>query len=117
LTIYHQFRDARLAKTATGRRLTELYYKHAAEASKILAAQDGLRLEARHLLFSIAPDMFLGMFRNKELRITQAQQNQIVEFLEQLKKMASPELKADIDSLLVRVSDGSLQRELGYRVR
>jgi hypothetical protein len=117
LNIFHKFRDARLAKTVAGRKLTVLYYKHAPEVSEILDRQVKLRIEAGRLLFSLAPEMFLGMFRNQEFRITQAQQNRIIEFMKHLKLTASSELKADIDAVLVLISDGSLQKELGYKIR
>ena len=117
LTIFHKFRDAQLAKTDAGRSLTALYYKHEVEVSQILTEQNGLRAEARQLLFKLAPELFLGIYRKKDLTITQAQQNFIVGFMNQLKRTASPELQADIADVLARLSDGSLLRELGYTIR
>ena len=38
-------------------------------------------------------------------------------FIYQLKKTASPELKADLETVLLQLTDGSLQREFGYMVR
>ena len=116
MTIYYKFRDARLAQTKAGKNLTTLYYKHGAEVSQILAAQDGLHIEARRLLSSLAPDAFLASFRNKELRITRAEYDRAVAFMNHLKMTASPELKADLEELLDRLSDGSLQKEIGYVV-
>ena len=69
------------------------------------------------MLLGCAPHVFLGMFRNKELTISPAQQERMVDFINELKEAGSPELQADLTGLLARLADGSLQQEVGYRVR
>ena len=69
------------------------------------------------MLLGCAPHVFLGMFRNKELNISPANQERMVDFINELKKSASPELQADLTGLLARLADGSLQQELGCTVR
>jgi hypothetical protein len=117
LTLCYKLRDTRLARTEAGRNLTALYYRSSGEISQILSARDGLNVESRHLLLSLAPNMFLSMFRNHELTLTQAQQGRIVAFIKQLEKTASPGLQADLAGLLACLADGSLQREIGYKVK
>jgi len=117
LNIFYKFRDMRLAKTDAGRELIDMYYKNSSEISKILEAQAELKNEARQLVFTLAPDLFLGMYRHRELKITTGQTDRIVEVLTELRETASPALQADIDGLLSRLATGSLQRDLGYAAR
>jgi hypothetical protein len=117
LTFHRIFRDRRLAKTEAGRRLIVLYYKHAEEVSGILEAREELNREAQGLLLSLAPNMFFGMYGEREVRIAETEHERVVYFLEQLKDAASPALQADIDELLMQLADGSLQSELRYKVR
>jgi hypothetical protein len=117
LTLCYKLRDTRLAKTEAGRNLTALYYRNSGEISQILSARDGLNAESRRLLLSLAPNMFLSLFRNHELTITQGQTERIADFIKQLEKTASPGLQADLAGLLACLADGSLQREIGYKVK
>lgn len=117
LSIYYKFRDSILTQTEAGRHLRALYYKHGAEVSQILAARNELNIKAQALALGLAPDMFLGLYRDHGLTISRIQYGQIVDFIVQLKKTASPALQSDLAFLLAQLSDGGLQRELGYRIR
>jgi hypothetical protein len=117
LSIYYKFRDSILTQTEAGRHLRALYYKHGAEVSQILAARNELNIKAQALALGLAPDMFLGLYRSQGLSIAKLQHRQIVDFAEQLKKTASPELQSDLASLLAQLSNGDLQRELGCLIR
>ena len=70
LNIYQKFRDQRLAKNEAGKNLMALYYRHSEEISQMLSERDELRVEARGLLCGCAPNMFLGMYKNKGLRLS-----------------------------------------------
>ena len=117
LTIYRNFRDSRLAKTETGRSLINLYYSHSDEVSQMLAASDGLNNQVRSLMFRLAPSLFMSMYRGMALSLTGPQYSQIVDLVMELKTTASPGLHSGLEMLLGRLADGSLQQELGFRVR
>ena len=117
VNLYRIFRDKRLARTEAGRRLIVLYYKHFEEVSGILEAREELNREAQKLLLSLAPNMFFGMYGDREISMAETEHERIAYFLEQLKETASPALQADIEELLMQLADGSLQSELGYKIR
>jgi len=91
----YRLRDEVLAKTAAGRRYTELYYAHTAEVAALLATSSSLRTrfgDTYALWTDNVSKLVAG--QGSSALLTQAQVDGLTGFIDQLETLASPELRA-----------------------
>ncbi len=116
LEVLRETRDTRLARTALGQSLIDLYYKHAEEISDILLTDRDLQITAANVVNGIA-EKALSLNNNEKVNIDRGLVESILEVAELINKNASPNLRIAIKKVKKEIKRGNIFRKLGMTIR
>jgi hypothetical protein len=116
LEVLRETRDTRLTRTALGRSLVDLYYKHSAEISDILLADSDLQIIATNVVNEIV-EKALSLNNNETVHMDRALVKRILKVASLINKNASPNLRIAIIKVKKEIKRGNIFRKLGMTVR
>ncbi len=115
LDVLSEMRDDRIVRTAFGRSLVKLYYKHSREITSILLADEELFSFVAPVLNEIA-EKAVGLNRDEKVSIDREQIENILQAADLINEKASPELKAAITRVRQQIVSGYIFRNFGITV-
>jgi hypothetical protein len=115
LNILRETRDTRMVRTAFGRSLIKLYYKHSLEITSILFSDDELFLFVAAVVNEIA-EKAVAFNNHEKVIINNALIEDILNVADLINEKASPDLKADIQRVKKQIKSGYIFRSFGITV-
>jgi hypothetical protein len=114
LAILREMRDERMASTALGSSLIDIYYENADEISDILLANEDLKLMTANVVNEIVEKAAL-LNSDGKVSIDQGLVEGILEVADAINAEASPGLKRDIKKVKREIRKGTIFRQLGIK--
>jgi len=116
LTVLRQYRDQVLAASVSGRRYSELYYRHSQEVSEILDADPRLRNDVLNLLEVHLPDLNAAL-DGTSITLTRKEAGRIDDVLARIGSRAGPKLRRVTFELRFDLRGGKKLRQVGVEVQ
>ncbi|MCX8043463.1 MAG: Ig-like domain-containing protein [Desulfobacterota bacterium] len=114
LEALRHFRDERLTKSAEGKRLLQLYYRHAAQISEIIQKHGDVRAALQHLLVQGVP-VAANIVRTGHASVKKSVLQEARSFIGALKNRADNGLGNDLINLEKKIDDAAWLNSLGIR--
>ena len=115
LDVLRQTRDLRMARTAYGRSLIKLYYKHSLELTSILLSDEELLSFVTPVLNDIV-EKAIAYNKHEKVSIDHALIEDVLEVADLINEKASPEFKAAIQRVKKQIKSGYIFRNFGMSV-
>jgi len=115
LDVLRQMRDIRMARTALGRSLIKLYYKHSLEITSILLSDEELLSIVTPVVNEIV-EKAVAFNNHEKVSIDHALIEDISAVADLINEKASPELKTAIKRVKKQIKTGYIFRNFGITV-
>lgn len=115
LDVLRQMRDLRMARTAFGRSVIKLYYKHSLELTSILLSDEELLSIVTPVANEIV-EKAVAFNNHEKVIINNALIEDILNVADLINEKASPELKAAIQRVKKQIKSGYIFRNFGITV-
>ena len=115
LDVLRKMRDTRMARSAFGRSLVKLYYKHSLEITSILISDEELLSFVAPVVNEIA-EKAQAINSHEKVSIDKALIEDILNVADLINEKASPELKAAIQRVKKQIKSGYIFRSFGITV-
>ena len=112
INMLRNFRTTVLAKNDIGRKYTNLYYRHAAELTKLIIAHEEIRAEVIELILDIMPDINL-LLEGEEALLSPEMKKELEALIDSLESYASPRLKKSLNMIRKDIKNSELLQKLG----
>ena len=116
LGVLHDVRDQVLSRTPAGRRLTRLFYEHAAESVGLMLRNPDLRTRSLALIEQLLPTL-RAMVAGQPVMLTTSDAAAIDALLGSFETGASPRFRADLEAVRQELRQGRVLRGLGISIR
>jgi hypothetical protein len=104
VSVFRQYRDRLLAKSANGLALSYLYYSHAPELNHIVASNPQLAAEAKILVAQVLPSVENSLKYQTSITLSRAQHAAAFKLLLQIQTAASPRLQKALGAVMHRLA-------------
>ncbi len=111
----YDFRDNVLARTSTGRHLTNLYYKHDNEVNEILSQYPDVFSKAKDMLKRFLPDV-LAMSVGLDIKLQKNDVDDIIELFHTVSYYAGAELRNDIFTFINDIEEEGILEGFGIEI-
>jgi hypothetical protein len=115
LDVFGQMRNIRIGRTAFGRSLIKLYYKHSLEITSILLSDEELLSFVTPVISEIA-EKAIAFNNYEKVSIDREFIEDILAVADLINEKASPELKAAIQRVTKQIKSGYIFRSFGITV-
>jgi hypothetical protein len=115
LGVLRRMRDTKMASTALGSSLIGIYYSHAGEISRILRADEDLKMMTTGVVEKIVGKAAV-LNNNEKVKIDKELVTTILEIADEINKEAGPGLKMAIKNVKRIVKKGTIFKKLGVTV-
>jgi hypothetical protein len=112
INLLRNFRNTVLAKNDIGRKYTNLYYKHAAELTKLIIAHEEIRADVIELILDIMPDISL-LLEGEEALLSPEMKEELEALIDSLESYASPRLKKSLNMVRKDIKNNEMLQKLG----
>ncbi|MBW2182883.1 MAG: carboxypeptidase regulatory-like domain-containing protein [Deltaproteobacteria bacterium] len=112
INLLRNFRNTVLAKNDIGRKYTNLYYKHAAELTKLIIAHEEIRTGVIELIFDMMPDINL-LLEGEEALLSPEMKEELEALIDSLESYASPRLKKSLNMVRKDIKNNEMLQKLG----
>jgi hypothetical protein len=111
IEIMRRLRDEALSQSKIGREYTELYYRHAPEAVRLLLEYSELRDSAGELLVNLIPEI-TPLLEGSKVELDWGLKEELLELLYKVSSKASPELQTSIEIVMEDIEAGVIEELL-----
>jgi hypothetical protein len=115
MEMLYAVRDRLLAGSATGRKLTSLYYRHGAELSRILVSAADMQQSAAEVIEELLP-VIGNMLNGRNTSVPGAVMKDVLKLMDGVSAQAGPSLKNDLQDLKKRVESGAILKEFNLSI-
>jgi hypothetical protein len=112
INLLRNFRNTVLTKNDIGRKYTNLYYKHAAELTKLIIAHEEIRADVIELILNIMPDINL-LLEGEEAILSPEMKEELEALIDSLESYASPRLKKSLNMVRKDIKNNEVLQKLG----
>jgi hypothetical protein len=115
LDVLRETRDLRITRTAFGRSLIKLYYKHSLELTSILLSDEELLSFVTPVVSEIA-EKAIAYNKYEKVSIDREEIEDILRVADLINEKSSPELGTDINKIKKQIKSGYIFRRFGITV-
>ncbi|MEE9505342.1 MAG: carboxypeptidase-like regulatory domain-containing protein, partial [Thermodesulfobacteriota bacterium] len=112
INLLRNFRNTVLAKNDIGRKYTNLYYKHAAELTKLIIAHEEIRTGVIELILDMMPDINL-LLEGEEVILSPEVEEELEALIDSLESNASARLKKSLNMVRKDIKNNEMLQKLG----
>ncbi len=112
INLLRNFRNTVLAKNDIGRKYTNLYYKHAAELTKLIIAHEEIRTGVIELILDMMPDINL-LLEGEEAILSPEMKEELEALIDSLESYASPRFKKSLNMVRKDIKNNEMLQKLG----
>ena len=116
LDLLRKLRRKVLSKNETGRKYTNLYYKHGAELVSIILAHQDVREDSARMLLEIMPDI-RALLQGKNVILNEDLIEKVEDLIDTLESYASSDLEKTLNMIRKDIRDKSRLNEFGVIIQ